>query len=314
MRTSTCEQCGAAGPLGTHLKFFGQTVCPACAGGIAQSRPYGPDDVQRLVDPTVCAKCGHDAGEAELPRVATLPVCLECEAFFRNRPYPAWLRGAFVGLVGLVVAEFAFNWRFLDGFIQQVHAERALQQRDLAAAARSFAIAAQDVPESPELGVMANLFGGIQLLSEDRSAEALEKLRAARQALPPGEIAGLDPLLDRGLLQAELAAAFDRKDYDAFLASALKFEKLDPQQPRVLAQVASAYACQYAVSGDPQARAQAEQYLARARARARAGAGDPEFRDFEQRIRYRIATREILSRAEYHRRFPRGWPETRVAP
>ena len=37
------------------------------------------------------------------------------------------------------------------------------------------------------------------------------------------------------------------------------------------------------------------------------GAEGPQFAEYVDRIRYRLETREIISRSEFVRRFPNGW-------
>jgi len=76
------------------------------------------------------------------------------------------------------------------------------------------------------------------------------------------------------------------------------------------AQVASALACQYAVRGDPTLRSRAEAKLEAAKAIDK---GALQKSRYEERIRHRLETREIIGGKEYFRRFPDGWrpPEQR---
>jgi hypothetical protein len=123
---------------------------------------------------------------------------------------------------------------------------------------------AANLPEVPQLERIAVFYRGAAFLQADRSSEALTALRRARRMTPPGdkdEVAAIDRLI----LQAELGAAFDGKEYAVFLQKALEAQKADPQSATATAQVASAYACLFAVSGDEELKRKAEEYLGQAR-------------------------------------------------
>jgi len=97
-----------------------------------------------------------------------------------------------------------------------------------------------------------------------------------------------------------MGAAFDRKDYDGFLAKSQELLKTTPNDASAYAAVASAFACKYAVSGNEEFRTASLENLAKAKAMN----GSPSLPEYVARIEYRLATREILSRSEYERRFP----------
>lgn len=104
----------------------------------------------------------------------------------------------------------------------------------------------------------------------------------------------------------DAGAAFERMDYDAYLAIA---EKLWKEYPSSLASaaVASAFACQYAATGDMSYRKQAEEMLQKAGQQAQANPDEmKDFQEFAERIRYRIDTRQIIGRQEYDRKFRRA--------
>jgi hypothetical protein len=68
--------------------------------------------------------------------------------------------------------------------------------------------------------------------------------------------------------------------------------------------MASALACKYAVTGDPAFRKQSEDTLAKAELLAQRSSEEKSaFEPLAERIRYRLATREILDTDEYNRRF-----------
>jgi hypothetical protein len=98
-------------------------------------------------------------------------------------------------------------------------------------------------------------------------------------------------------------AAFERKDYDGFLAISQGLWQRFPG-PQTAGAVASALACKYAVTGDVYYRQQAEQLLEKAHQLA---ANDPEqeksYQEYAERIQYQLKSREIITTSEYNRRF-----------
>lgn len=97
--------------------------------------------------------------------------------------------------------------------------------------------------------------------------------------------------------------AFAKKDYDTFLALAERDWNL-LRASRTAAMIASALACKYAVSGEAAYRQRSEEMLAKAKELAQ---GDKESLDrlaeFETRNRYRLESRQILTRSEYDQKF-----------
>ncbi len=255
--------------------------------------------VERMFDTTICARCGRDEGSRDLPRLGRLPFCEDCTRAVRNVPYPGWLRYAFIALLMIAALDFVRNQRFFSAYAQVVRAGRDLKTGQLDAALTRFESAARAVPESADLAAEINFLKAIQLVQNDRSAEAVPLLRSYVEAYPG------DPNAKQVLLQAEIGAAFEAGDYDAFLEKSQALAKQEPNDARAAAGVASAYACKYAAQGN-------EEFAAQARERLEAAGklappADPDFEEYSQRIRYRLATREIISRTEYHRRFPNGW-------
>ncbi len=155
MKQATCEQCHQLVPVNETLSLLGRQLCRPCATEEASRHPEGKitaDSITRHVDPTVCAQCGSDNGESELPTLANVPLCGSCESYFRNRPYPAWLKLSFVALVALAVFSFGWNWRFLAAYREMRQVERALTKGDIDKAAQLSDAAARHVPEATELG------------------------------------------------------------------------------------------------------------------------------------------------------------------
>jgi hypothetical protein len=100
--------------------------------------------------------------------------------------------------------------------------------------------------------------------------------------------------------------AFARKDYDTFLAIT-KRQWTDHPSSEDAARVSGALACKYAVTGDTTYRQQAEEMLAKAQQMAQ---GNPEalksLDEYLPRIRYRLDSRQIITRTDYDRKFRGG--------
>jgi hypothetical protein len=151
----------------------------------------------------------------------------------------------------------------------------------------------------------------------DRVAKGLEKLAEARKLFEADksveaaraihEVAALlpeDPALADAVDEADALAALHRKDYNALLAISERGWKGHPESSDYAALLANALAYKYAVTGDPAVRTRAEEMLEKARQLA---ASSPEamqrYNKLEERIRYRLRTRQIIDPKEYNRRF-----------
>jgi hypothetical protein len=295
MQTLSCQACGSEQPMREMFDIQGRTLCGTCGEQFFREQGGAAGDkVQRHVDPTVCVNCGADNGKRPHELLMRLPTCGKCIDFYRNRPYPKWVQVSFVALVVLVVVSLGWNWRFFQG-----HSElkAALAARNLKEAVEQADAAAKHVPEVAELQELAAYFNGVLCLQEDKCEQAQACLSRCSH-LPPGF--KVPDLLE----QAAAAAAFNRKDYDKFLQVAESVGARNPNDSVAQAQVASALACVYAVRGDEQLRRRAEAKLEEARNLAGGAIKDS---NYEERIRHRMQTREIINRQEFSRRFPNGW-------
>ena len=137
-----------------------------------------------------------------------------------------------------------------------------------------------------------------KLADQDGHAEEAAKMMHEAAALYPEskELAAAAEIYDAG-------AAYERKDYDGFLAIAQKQWQQYPTSYTAAA-VSSALACKYAVSGNPEFKRQAEEMLETARMKAQGDADQEKgFAEYAERTHYRLETRQIISKQEYDRRF-----------
>jgi hypothetical protein len=88
------------------LNVHGRTLCAHCGGQFVQGRG-GSQRVVRHLDPTICVNCGADNGDAPHGELMKLPTCTRCMAFYRNRPFPGWVKAAFAAILVLVVVSLA---------------------------------------------------------------------------------------------------------------------------------------------------------------------------------------------------------------
>jgi len=298
MITCKCEQCGGEFPMSDTLRVADRILCDACCEQTLADQTAPRPNLERQFDPTICANCKRDNGTTELPRLAGLPVCGPCEAFFRNRPFPVWIKAALAAVIVLVAVSLAWNLRFFRAYLAFKRSFVCFAQGQPEAASVQMSSAAACVPECQDLHTLATYMQGVTLLYQNQCAAALAKLTQCKDRLPSRY--GVESLI----LQARGGAAFDAKDYDGFLAAA---QTLDQQAPAVYmnkATLASALACKYAQTGDAGFRERALECLGQAKTLAR---GDPQFQEYETRIRHRLHSRQILTPEEFHERFPDGW-------
>jgi hypothetical protein len=140
-----------------------------------------------------------------------------------------------------------------------------------------------------------DLYQAVDFMNTDRSARAVEILTVLAAAEPQNElVSGL-------LLDARAGAAYEAEDYDGFLRYARqKLQRLGDQDEMALAGVASALACKYAVTGETNFRDESQAMLERAEKLAT----HPDvLKEYSERIRYRLDTREIITKAQYDHRF-----------
>jgi hypothetical protein len=137
-----------------------------------------------------------------------------------------------------------------------------------------------------------------KLYKEKQWDDAARLMREATSLYP--ESAGLA----EGADTVEGTAAFERKDYDGFVQVAERRFQARPNSPESAGMLASALACKYAVTGDSAFRTRSEEMLAKARQLAASSPADlAREKEFEERTRYRLQSREIIEPEEYNRRF-----------
>jgi hypothetical protein len=303
MREVNCAACEAKVPMGEAFTVADRSLCKTCLEKFL-SEPGADqklDGIARMLDPTVCIHCSSDQGREDWPTVAGLPTCAKCEDFFRNRPYPGWLKVSFAVFLCVAIGAFVYNLRYFRAYVEMLQAQRAMEAGDIPKAAHLYEAASVRLPEIPELAVIPSIYNAQRLIAEDKNQEALDLLDKSRPHAPPD----MHDVYRQIELAAQIGLAFDRKDYDAFLAYSKEAAALAPNESMIVGSIASAYACKYAATGDPKFKELSLQELARAKDLARANGDD--FEEYENRTLFRLETREIIKRDEFKKRFPNGW-------
>ncbi len=378
MRTIRCADCGCQRPMGEAFALSGTTLCSPCVEARFKAAGGKLQDLHRMVDPTVCVRCGTDYGDRPLPLVMELPVCNACNQKMQNPSFPGWVKLTTAGVLVLAAISMVRNWRFFQGYVENRRGQREAaagrydQARDLLASAsrhvpesatladgarlytayalankgdfdqaqailsvlakeypdhaglqknvremsarryekqafdayesgnlhQAIALMDQAIREMPDpvFQIWRDSFQVFDLLDQDRNEEALAMARRLVQENPE-----FKEELETIVLRAEIALAFHREDYDTFLDKAKALQAAHPDNPSFVAQVASALACKYVVTGQEDYKTQALSLLEQARKLPEAD--DQKFKDYQERILHRLRTREIITEKEYDRRF-----------
>jgi hypothetical protein len=132
---------------------------------------------------------------------------------------------------------------------------------------------------------------------DGKEIEAARLMHEAASAYPEM------PVLAVAAESADAGVAFARKDYDTFLAISEKQWKRQGMS-QTAGVLSSALACKYAVTGEASYKQGSEKMLQKARQLAEGNAeAAKELDEYAERIRYRLDTRQIISKTEYDRRF-----------
>jgi hypothetical protein len=345
MRRLKCSSCAGEFPAATMFSVNDMTVCEPCGDRLvvdAEARRLKPR-VLRIVDATICSRCKKDNGETDFRLIGGAPFCPSCGAALYAYPFPAWLKASFAGLFLLLAIALWHDGPYFAAGRQLIAARRDMDKSDYTSAVTHFAeilplkpteqdvilqaakaylmtgdVAGagqfldlrekyEDNAEFKEVnafwdranGALVKADSAGKLAQANRDEEASRLMTAAAREYPEAT-----PLVVAALIY-EGGAAFERKDYDLFLSTSREALAHMPDEPRIVASVASALACKYAVTGDPAFRVEAEGLLARAATLSAQRSPDEqaEHAEYAERIQHRLATRIIIDRDEYNRRF-----------
>jgi hypothetical protein len=319
--------------------------CEPCANSELQGASKGAFRVARYVDPTVCSKCRTDYGSSELPLLGGAPFCPTCRESLYQRSLPKWLTLSMAGMLALLAFALLHGARFFGTEKSLILAERRVEKREYAGSIPLLQAVVATAPNCEKcilLLAKAELLTGrsdaayklihdhkggsfeSSALATEVSAIATRVGNAFKKAQEAGDLerkkqwqAAADKMreasneypeqddLRHAAEAAEEGVAFEAKDYDKFLALSEAHWAHGPESTLRAGAVASALACKYVATGDPEMKSRSEEMLEKARALAKVASPEEQkaFKEFEERILYRLNAHEIIDTDEYYRRF-----------
>ena len=305
MREQTCEQCGQKHGLNELISVFGSVLCRSCGDqklNASDKDQINEKTVFPLSDPTVCARCGTDGGSQEFPLFLDMPICQTCKDTMVNYRYPAWVKAFFAGILIIVVFSLVWNFRFFQARVLMEQAIKAgFAQGNVEAGSNKMQKASNLVPESHELRVLSHYLEGVRAIRKDDCQSALDHFQNCNELPEAYQV----ELFQR---TAEIGVAFDNKDYQKFLELAMGLRDSNPNDSTAEGQIASAYACLYAERGDESDKQKALEHLQRAEDKTTPNDRE-RFKEYRERITYRLETRRILTRKEYYEETGKTPPE-----
>jgi hypothetical protein len=209
-----------------------------------------------------------------------------------------WVKVALAAVFVLTLFALVRNYRFFEAYVGIRASHQAAGRGDFSTAAARMEAAALRVPEIPQYGTLAKMFQAVVHLQEDKSGEALALMKEVAPQMPEVEMA------QTLYHQAEIGDAFEKKDYGRMVASAKAMADAHPAERMAKLSLASAYACQFAASGDAADEKAAREQMPSAEEE---GSLTDEEKDYVNRIEHRLASREVIDRKDFARRFPSGW-------
>jgi hypothetical protein len=328
---SYCEQCVQdasreardRGQSASYIPLINKSICGRCNAYIGSS-----DDVAQIGTLRFCAACARLIKDWDYPQWLKLSLAglllLLVASLAHGRKYFQAGREMYIGEHLVMQGRYSAALPHLKETLRiapasdraaLLAAKAALLTGDVASADKALQEhngGHFEDAEKPEFKEVSNLW--------NRATSALEKAeKAAKLEEQDGkEIEAARLVHEAAVTYPELPAlaftaesyeegvAFVGHDYDAFLAIA---EKQWKQQnlPQTAAALASALACKYAITKNAVYRQHSEEMLEKARQLAQ---GNVEMLkgldEFSERNRYRLESRQIISKQEYDRRFRSG--------
>lgn len=268
-----------------------EPLCRPCtAAGLSDPLdPLPQEAVHPLVDPTLCADCRLDNGAKALPTLSGLPLCRTC---LRHRwrvrfPWSMRLAVAACLLAGSCAIPDSFH-RAL-AVKAKVEGVRAFREDRAEEAAAYLDEAVSHLP-TQELEDLRAYYHGRVELEYDHPEEALTWFERSLTFDPSSTAT------QRMLIVSRRLIAFKHKRYDDYLKASEALVAFDDRSPSSLLALAPAWACRFALNGDPADRERALSCLAEARKRGRL---DEDDWMREGWVRHMIEKRTILSLIEY---------------
>ncbi|WP_300570089.1 hypothetical protein [Flavobacterium sp.] len=300
MRKIECSCCGNKDlPINESITVDQQFFCSSCfESNFSEEGSLEKRLVEKEHDPTICSSCNKDFGDVELQKIAVYPHCDECHAQIKNRTFPNWVKGFFAGIIIILIVSFCWNWKYYQAYKDIQTSNTFSEQGDYANATLSMQAASKAVPEVEELETLAAYYKGIDLLTKDKSAQAIIEFNKCVDKLP------YDYKVNSLIVQGKINVCFDKKDYEGFLSASKENLAIDSTSASSWTSVASAYACIYAQKGNNDAKLQVDKYIKKAK---QIDSTSEDMKVYYNMIDYRIFSRKIIVREDFIKQFPKGW-------
>lgn len=300
MKYILCDVCFSKDiPVNNSIKVDNKVYCNSCFDkNFSDEESLKDKLLEKEIDPTICSSCQNDFGSLQLNKISTYPICEECESKIKNKTFPTWVKGFFIGVIAIVIVGFIWNWKFYQAYNNIKLSSEYFKNGDFTNASALMASTSSKVPEVEDLKTLSAYFHGVELLSKDKPEQALIEFNKCKDKLPP------DYNISTLIIEAKIGSSFESKDYEGFLEASKENLALDSTNAISLTSVASAYACIYADQDKEDAKQNALHYLAKARA---IDSTSKEARSYYNMIEYRIYSKKIIKREEFIKQFPDGW-------
>jgi hypothetical protein len=299
MRFISCSLCNKPDVQLNHsLKIDGLYICSSCIESKFTEDQLKGRMIEKEIDPTICSSCTKDFDDRILNTIGGYPICEHCEIIIKEKTFPTWVKGFFIGVLVLVAFSFVWNWRFIQAYSVLKKTPQAINEQNYKLAGEEFKSAYDNVPEIKDLRMWASYYNGAYLLSIDKSTEALAEFNTCKDFIPK------DYNIGNLITQAEIGSGFDSRNYKLFLSASKKNLDADTTIAMSWAGVASAYACLYATSKSDSIKNLYYKYLIKAislRDTTKA------FSQYLNRLDHRINTGEIITAEQFDLKYPSGW-------
>lgn len=300
MRKTECDNCNDINkPINETINVDDKVYCSTCfETTFLTEEDLKGKKVEKKFDPTICSSCEKDFENQELKLIGAYPHCGECEIKLKNKIFPLWVKGFFVGMIFIVFFSFFWNWKYYDAYNNIEKSTELFQKGDYTNATALMNTASLEVPEVEDLKTLKTYYKGIEYLTKDKNDEALIEFNLCKSKVPANY--NINTLI----VQAKIGSAFNKKNYQGFLLASKEYFKIDSTSAESYSSLASAYACIYADKGDENAKKLAFENIKKAKLIDSTSAESKFYYNF---LDYRINTRQIITREEFIKKYPNGW-------
>lgn len=207
-----------------------------------------------------------------------------------NVKIPTWL----IYFVFLLFVISVFGFVYFHRFSKCIHdyklSIKTFQENDLEAAEQYITNASYLVPDNNDILSFKYYVSGIKYSTEEKYEEALEELHKY-QALNSD-----NSYVEQLITMLEISKAFDDKNYSQMVVHAAKLYSDQNTDPLVILQYASALACEYVETENMDDYNKVLDLIETARTYDL----DDSNLDYIKRIEYRLTSKKIISKEEYH--------------